>query len=175
MDQDRSSMVAIVGAAISLLVLISLGLLPMLSGDSPEDYFPLVVLALLGAAGFLGWIVIGRATRSRTWLVLLAIVAAWGILLGSATTLGSYNDYSFYSSQLISARETTERARTDRGKDDLGPSLETVERLRADELRTQQSASRAKSGLILSIAVLAIGLAVAAKVAMLVRNRPQES
>lgn len=175
MNESKGRLVPIVGGTLSALVLVTCALLPTLVGDDHETWMWLIRLSFFATLAFCGWIVAAFATASRVWLIALGAVATWGILLGSATTLKNYNDYSFHSSQVVSGRERTERMRTETDKDGMRRSQKDIDRAREDEERTQTNVDRAKRGLTFSVPILLVGLVAAAKTVLLVRRGPGSS
>lgn len=171
MNEINGRLVPVVGATLSALVLVTCALLPTLIGDYQESWMWLIMLSFFATLAFSGWIVAAFATASRVWLISLGILAVWGVLLGSATTLKNYEDYSFHSSQVVSGRERTERMRTEAGKDSTPRSQGEIDRAREDEVRTQTNVDRAKRGLTFSVPILLVGLAAAVKTALLARSR----
>jgi hypothetical protein len=175
MNDSRALLIAVVGATVSVLVLLMLALVPGMSGESYEFVFPGIVAAYLAIAGFTGWIVYLRATPARSWLIPIGLAAIWGIAGGGIATLSNYLGYSFWSSQLTSAQERV-AASINMSKDSKGESLpenyiqQQREDARQDEEQTLEQIARAKTGCFLGISMLLVGGAAAARLAKLVRR-----
>lgn len=143
---DKSRLIGIIGSTVCLLGLALSALAPALTGGGPLDYadfFPIILVSVLGAAGFLGWTVVSAARADRSWLIPLALVAACGLLIGTLAILSNQSAISFWSSQVLSAEERAESYRGPQVNDSKGQAFpESHVRKELDDAVTDANRAR---------------------------------
>jgi type VI protein secretion system component VasK len=177
---DKKLIYAIIGLLFCWLVFLTSALFPALSGDgsiSYYDFFPVMLVSALTAAGLLTWIVAAWAKPSWQWLIPIGIVASWGIIIGALTIFSNQAGISFCQSQLMNATERAEHYRSDavrEGKDaELPESYVQQQRdtAQVEIERCREDIQRHQSGRLMGAVFLLVGLASAIKFALMMRRR----
>jgi hypothetical protein len=163
MPTERDLLWPIVGATASGAALVTGALLPATAnGGSAEELLLLTLPAVVGLAGFLGWIVIKAASPSPKWIIPLAVVAAWGVVVGALVVLSNWSAWNFYAEDLQSQIEQTERIRQGNsgGKDsDSAETPEQIAEIRAEEDESREMVSRSKRSVLWGGVLVLIGIA----------------
>jgi hypothetical protein len=163
MPTERDLLWQIVGATVSGAALVTGALLPATAnGGTAEDQLLLTLPAVVGLAGFLGWIVIKAASPSPKWIIPLAVVAAWGVVVGALVVFSNWSAWNFYADDLQLQIEQTERIRQGNSGDmdpDPPGTPEQIAESRAEEEESREMVSLSKRSVLWGGVLVLIGLA----------------
>ena len=160
----QTSVWGVAGSTVFVLALLSAAFLPSLTGSVPRDqaHVPSVVVAWLGARGFLGFTLAGAVRRERQWLLPLGLTAAWGIGFGGIVALEAQSRIAFEDRQLAGIRERQLRpdadAKASPADVERSRDLAHEQQVRSERAREQAQAARVVGVLIFVTGLAALGL-----------------
>ena len=177
---NRVPLFLVIFLSVAVLALATFALSPVLMGGGAidyDDFFWIILIALVGTVIGFGWLGLARAMPTREWLVPIGLVAAWCLIIGLLTLFTNFSGRSYWAGNLQEAEQRAEQLR--------GPGIATSkgEALPADYVRkqlddaaadirhAQESRDYKQSGVYLSLGMLLIGLISAGKFALLFRQR----